>query len=84
MSYRTVYLSDAEVREVASVLQQNNVRESIDNNQHIRNIKVKKAEMDFKIASGICPKCGGNLVMRNGKYGRFYGCSNYPRCRFTT
>ena len=84
MSYRTVYLSDAEVREVASVLQQNNVRESIDNNQHIRNIKVKKADMDFKIASGICPKCGGNLVMRNGKYGRFYGCSNYPRCRFTT
>ena len=34
--------------------------------------------------SGICPKCGGNLVMRTGKYGTFYGCSNYPKCKFTT
>ena len=44
---------------------------------------VPKAHEDYKIASGICPKCGGKLVLRKGKYGRFYGCSNYPRCRFT-
>ncbi|MGN0482533.1 MAG: exonuclease domain-containing protein [Lachnospiraceae bacterium] len=31
----------------------------------------------------ICPKCGGLLVKRNGKFGEFYGCSNYPICRFT-
>ena len=42
-----------------------------------------RAQVDSKIASGICPKCGGTLIMRNGKYGSFYGCSNYPRCRFT-
>lgn len=24
--------------------------------------------------------CGGKMVLRNGKYGPFYGCSNYPRC----
>lgn len=30
-----------------------------------------------------CPRCGGNLVERRGKYGSFLGCSNYPRCRFT-
>lgn len=30
-----------------------------------------------------CPYCGGNLVIRPGKYGAFYGCSNYPKCRFT-
>jgi len=31
-----------------------------------------------------CPRCGGKLVFRNGKLGQFYGCSNYPKCRFTT
>jgi len=31
----------------------------------------------------ICPKCGGNLVERMGKYGKFFGCSNYPKCQYT-
>lgn len=25
-----------------------------------------------------------DLMERQGKYGKFYGCSNYPRCRYTT
>lgn len=31
----------------------------------------------------LCPKCGGTLVERNGKYGTFIGCSNYPKCKYT-
>jgi hypothetical protein len=31
-----------------------------------------------------CPKCGIPLVIRSGKHGEFYGCSNYPRCRETS
>ena len=30
-----------------------------------------------------CPKCGSNLKIKLGKYGKFYGCSNYPKCTFT-
>lgn len=30
-----------------------------------------------------CPDCDGNLIIRNGKYGEFYGCSNFPRCKYT-
>ncbi len=30
-----------------------------------------------------CPSCGGELVLRKGKFGMFYGCSSYPGCRFT-
>lgn len=26
--------------------------------------------------------CGGRLVLRNGRYGQFYGCSNYPKCNY--
>ena len=31
---------------------------------------------------GICPECGSNLVERNGRYGKFTACSNYPTCRY--
>jgi len=34
------------------------------------------------IANNICPKCGGKLVDRKGKYGAFKGCSNFPKCRY--
>ncbi|WP_300370476.1 topoisomerase DNA-binding C4 zinc finger domain-containing protein [Brachyspira sp.] len=30
----------------------------------------------------MCPRCKGQLVLRKGKYGEFYGCSNYPNCKF--
>ena len=33
--------------------------------------------------SMICRECGGTLVEKMGKYGKFLGCSNYPKCRFT-
>ncbi|NBH14698.1 DNA polymerase III subunit epsilon [Lachnospiraceae bacterium] len=31
----------------------------------------------------LCPKCGAEMVKRSGKFGEFYGCSDYPRCRGT-
>ena len=34
-------------------------------------------------AARICPRCGEMLVQRNGKYGRFWGCSGYPGCKYT-
>jgi putative RecB family exonuclease len=30
-----------------------------------------------------CPRCDGVLRKRDGRFGPFYGCSNYPTCRFT-
>ena len=30
-----------------------------------------------------CPECGGELVIRWGRYGKFIGCSNFPKCRYT-
>lgn len=47
--------------------------------EHIENIH----DMQYKISRGICPRCGGMLVLRNGKNGQFYGCSYYPECKFT-
>nr|WP_262372186.1 topoisomerase DNA-binding C4 zinc finger domain-containing protein [Rossellomorea aquimaris] len=33
--------------------------------------------------NNVCPKCDGKLLERRGKHGRFKGCSNYPKCRYT-
>lgn len=30
-----------------------------------------------------CPECGKPLVLKNGRFGEFVGCSGYPECRFT-
>ena len=38
--------------------------------QHVKDIQTK------------CPFCSGDLVLREG-YNKFWGCSNYPNCRFT-
>ena len=34
-------------------------------------------------APKICPRCGGSLKLRNGKFGSFLGCTSYPDCRYT-
>ena len=84
LCFKTIYLTDNDVQRVVDILLRNNVREFVDNRSHVNNIYASKAEEYNKVAQGICPKCGGNLVMRTGKYGTFYGCSNYPKCKFTT
>src|SRR5690554_7529672 len=43
-------------------------------NEHMEKIKPV-------VTDKICPLCGGNLVIRKSKYGEFYGCSNYPKCK---
>ena len=51
----------------------------ISTKEHVQNIRKQQQNLEL----GICPRCGGNLVLRNGKYGEFWGCSNYPKCKFT-
>ncbi|MGL2428959.1 type I DNA topoisomerase [Helicobacter pylori] len=29
-----------------------------------------------------CPKCGGELVKKNSRYGEFIACNNYPECKY--
>lgn len=39
---------------------------------------------DELVATGIpCPECGGEMVIRFGRAGRFLACRNYPKCRNT-
>jgi ssDNA-binding Zn-finger/Zn-ribbon topoisomerase 1 len=72
------------VNSILERIQANNVTENRKKamQTHVRNAKDRQAETYVKIRQGICPLCGGKLVVREGKYGKFYACSNYPRCRF--
>lgn len=59
--------------------------ELIDGYKLLQYIKMAKMDNDeyFKKEIEVCPKCGGSLIERSGKYGKFFGCSNYPKCNFT-
>lgn len=50
---------------------------------HKANVRQNLNQRSQAVANGLCPRCGGHLVKRNGRYGSFYGCSNYPNCKFT-
>lgn len=45
---------------------------------HVKNIKDTLEEN-----KKTCPKCKSDLVERTGTYGKFFGCSSYPKCRYT-
>jgi hypothetical protein len=46
--------------------------------QEVEQIKQKYASPPMQ-----CPSCGAPLVLRRSARGPFFGCSRYPRCRFT-
>ena len=60
-----------DIQDIAKKLQPLTNKDDAEKQQHIINIQNK------------CPFCGGELTLRNGKSGRFWGCSNYPKCKFT-
>lgn len=81
--YKTICLTDNDVQAIIDILEKNNIREFLSDRQHVKNIRAAARKANKTINAGICPKCGGQLVKRRGKYGSFYGCSNYPKCKFT-
>ena len=43
---------------------------------------VAKPKRELKKLDVPCPKCGGEIVERFSRRGKFYGCANYPKCDF--
>lgn len=55
-----------------------------DKGQHIKSIKQRIRKREESINENKCPKCGSDLILRKGKFGKFLGCSAFPRCKFIT
>lgn len=82
-SYRTPCISQEDIQKIVSKISIANITTEGSRENHIQNIRSVQQNRQMSIANGKCPKCGGNLVERKGRYGSFLGCSNYPRCKFT-
>jgi Nuclease-related domain/Topoisomerase DNA binding C4 zinc finger len=76
-------LSRDQVREIEEKLVQSNMKDRFSKKAHINQIRTRPHQSRQREKELICPACGGRLVSRTGKFGSFYGCNNYPRCRYT-
>lgn len=76
LSFKKEVLENTE--EIYNKLVSNNIKDKKIKREHINNIKNNIIKKD----TSKCPKCGGNLIERKGKYGNFIGCSNYPKCKY--
>lgn len=81
--YRDIKLSVKRANEIADQIQKIKKYKQVSNRQHICDVQNAIAMRGRKIAAGICPSCGGRLTIRHGQYGDFWGCSNYPKCKYT-
>ncbi len=44
---------------------------------------IGKVELQEEVTDEICEKCGRNMVVKFGRYGKFLACPGFPDCRFT-
>ena len=77
LSYKNIAIDN--IDEVVDIINKSNVTDKNIKKEHIKNIRENIIDKD----PNKCPKCGGQLVEREGKYGKFLGCSNYPKCKYT-
>jgi len=69
--------------DIVEKILKNNIIDKKRRKNHVKMIKEKIKNNIDKANEMVCPKCGSDLVERNGKYGTFKGCSNYPKCKYT-
>lgn len=43
----------------------------------------EKVKMEVELAGKKCPECGKELIIRVGKFGKFFACSGFPDCKHT-
>lgn len=44
---------------------------------------MQKKDLVTEETDKICPECSKPILIRLGRYGKFYGCSGYPECKHT-
>lgn len=43
----------------------------------------ERVKVEVEKTGEKCPKCGGDLVVRVGRFGKFVSCGNFPECKYT-
>lgn len=81
-SYREKVISENYMMRLYYDLLMSNIDSKDTRKEHVENIRMNLRNMENSIRNNVCPRCGKELVRRNGKHGQFIGCSGFPRCRF--
>lgn len=84
LSYEQMIFSEEEIDGMALRLSEADADSPAYREAHRQQLQMQIGQREAQIAAGICPRCGKALVRREGKYRPFYGCSGYPKCRFTS
>jgi hypothetical protein len=80
--YKEPTLSRDATQRIANAIQAACLIDKNAKKDHVKALKSVQAMNAQKVGNNECPKCGGRLVERNGRYGKFKGCGNFPKCRF--
>lgn len=81
--YKVPCIELCDVKAITKQLNAANIVDKDARKAHCNQVQRIKVNVDQNISNRICPKCHSPLVERDGKYGRFLGCTNYPKCKFT-
>ena len=81
-SYREIKFNENELDMLVEKIKSENIVDKSARKNRVKQIHTKVAVNNAKVLARICPKCGGQLVSRKGKNGVFFGCSNFPKCRY--
>ena len=77
-------LNSEDIEKIYNLLIKINIKDRKIRKQHVKGINKSIGKNKRLNNSKVCPKCNATLVLRSSKYGEFYGCSNFPKCRFKT
>lgn len=80
--YNEINIEKREKEDIYKIINEANLVDTYDKTEHIKSIKKLIQKRKSDIQDNKCPQCGGKLVLRNGKYGEFLGCTTYPKCKF--
>lgn len=80
-------IDNLSINQVENIINQLNeffiINDKQQKREHKKYVKRNIYERKRNVKALICPNCKGDLVVRKGEYGKFYGCSNFPKCKFS-
>ena len=80
--YRNEKFTKEEVERIYNKINELNINSFKERKTHVKNVKRNIKQAKRSIRKNRCPRCGGKLKKKTGKYGKFKGCKNYPQCTF--
>ena len=80
---KPVVWNEGEKRAIFDFIEHNQKKGKEARAKHTQNVASYKEELEKMKKQKVCPYCKIPLVLRKGKYGEFYGCPNFPKCKYT-